>query len=337
MLVLMNDNVTVKTIEASLTIATVNPPMDIDNPNICSGSVTLSVKNPVQGAVYQWYDATGIPPLLATGISFTTPVLTEATGYLVKMKGVPCPPESAAVSVMVSRPPQVQAMEGRRICYGEEITLETIIAEGNISWNVPQTTLRPRKTADYIVTASRPPCTPAYDTVHIIVGDSLYIRPAVLPVAMRNKYYTQQLLTNAETPEFSLLGMLPESLSFDRFSGFINGILSSEKRLEKKYNFTIQVVDIFDCSISQNYSLLTALTAPIVFSPNGDGINEYFMQGYRVIIFDRAGTKIFEGNEGWDGSCNGKAAPNDTYYYILFDTDADGQKIQQAGSITLIR
>ena len=335
MTVLMDDDVT-RTVEAMLTVVSVNEAIAIDNFSICSGTATLSVKNPVSGATYNWYDAAGTT-LLDTGINFTTPVLNEATNYVVKMDGVPCLPDAAAVSIRVTQPPQVTAMNDRRICYGEEITLETFFKDGTISWNVPKTTLRPVETADYIVTASRPPCPPVSDTVRITVGDSLYINPHSLPPLKRNQFYEQLLLTNASTPQFSIVsGKLPEGLSLHT-DGFISGLLSSGQPVVKNYNFTVQALDCYDCTAVRNYLLKNNSNIPLVFSPNGDNINDYFMQGYKVIIFDRLGLKIFEGNNGWDGTYNGKAAPEDIYYYILFDNDVNEPEHQQTGSITLLR
>lgn len=74
--------------------------------------------------------------------------------------------------------------------------------------------------------------------------------------------------------------------------------------------------------------------APNVFTPNGDGINDYFFIGYSgfpfeitidnmeefgFTVFDRWGVKAYENNgvaEGWDGKINGKEASNGVYFYI---------------------
>ena len=337
MIVRMNDEVTTRTIEAVMTVASANDAIDVDNNlSICSSAVTLNVKNPVSGAAYNWYDNTGTI-LLDTGISFTTPVLNNSTRYIVKMEGVLCLPDPATVSITVTQPPQVTAMDDRRICYGDEITLKTLSKEGTISWNVPKTTLRPAETADYIVTASSPPCLPVSDTVRITVGDSLYLNPHSLSSLNRNQFYEQRLSTNAETPQFSIVsGKLPEGLSLHT-DGLISGFLSSEQPVARNYNLTIQALDCYDCAITRNYLLKNDFYIPLVFSPNGDNINDYFMRGYKVVIFDRLGVKIFEGNNGWDGTSNGKSAAVDTYYYILFEYDENEQELITTGSITLLR
>ena len=45
---------------------------------------------------------------------------------------------------------------------------------------------------------------------------------------------------------------------------------------------------------------------PTAFTPhNGNGKNDTFAKGMHIIVFNRFYTKIFEGEDGWDGSING--------------------------------
>ncbi len=88
------------------------------------------------------------------------------------------------------------------------------------------------------------------------------------------------------------------------------------------------------------------LKAYNVFSPNGDGINEYFeirnVERYPemlVEVYTRWGDLIFStvgygsGNE-WDGTARGKEAPLGTYYYII--VPYPGAK-PISGNVTIIR
>jgi gliding motility-associated-like protein len=76
------------------------------------------------------------------------------------------------------------------------------------------------------------------------------------------------------------------------------------------------------------------LDAPNVFTPNGDGVNDYFvvraksLKSFRITIFDRSGRKIYQYEhtdglmewEGWDGSIQGKGknfAEPGVYYYVI--------------------
>ena len=82
-----------------------------------------------------------------------------------------------------------------------------------------------------------------------------------------------------------------------------------------------------------------------VFTPNGDGYNDYFKirnagSDYRLLIYDRWGSIVFDNQNnraGWDGrTAAGNNAPSGTYYYVVtFNTNEGTQN--KRGSLTLIR
>ncbi|GIV26633.1 MAG: hypothetical protein KatS3mg027_0447 [Bacteroidia bacterium] len=91
------------------------------------------------------------------------------------------------------------------------------------------------------------------------------------------------------------------------------------------------------------------LEIPNVFTPNGDGVNDYFILHttnlieIECTIFDRWGAKMYEvktdkGNIQWDGkTMGGKDAPTGTYYYIIKAKGLDEKEYEQKGFITLLR
>ena len=88
---------------------------------------------------------------------------------------------------------------------------------------------------------------------------------------------------------------------------------------------------------------------PNVFTPNGDGVNDYFnprdyLSGLRTFnfsVYNRWGQLIFSTSElagrGWDGNFNDIAQPQGVYVYTLSATFNDGQKLDKKGNITLIK
>jgi gliding motility-associated-like protein len=76
---------------------------------------------------------------------------------------------------------------------------------------------------------------------------------------------------------------------------------------------------------------------PNVFSPNGDGVNELFVPGMQLQVFDRYGLKLYEGSAGWNGTFNGKKMDNDTYFYLIDYADKKGQTQTIKGYVTLKR
>lgn len=76
---------------------------------------------------------------------------------------------------------------------------------------------------------------------------------------------------------------------------------------------------------------------PNAFSPNGDGINDVYLEGANMIIMNRWGQTLFEGSQGWDGTHNGMPVSNGTYYVIFKFTDSQGTEHLVKEPVTLIR
>lgn len=91
------------------------------------------------------------------------------------------------------------------------------------------------------------------------------------------------------------------------------------------------------------------LEIPNIFSPNGDGVNDYFqvkaqtLRTFSGIILNRWGRTIFEWTDwteytsGWDGKINGKSnASPGVYYYIIKAEGLDGTPYDEHGAFHLM-
>jgi gliding motility-associated-like protein len=86
---------------------------------------------------------------------------------------------------------------------------------------------------------------------------------------------------------------------------------------------------------------------PNVFSPNGDGINDYFqpiahnVSHFYCAVYDRWGKIVFEfqsTQDKWNGQTkNGSACPDGTYYYIVEAKDDNGKPYNTKGFLTMNR
>jgi gliding motility-associated-like protein len=92
---------------------------------------------------------------------------------------------------------------------------------------------------------------------------------------------------------------------------------------------------------------------PTVFTPNGDGENDFFyvvsnapIQVINLQIYNRWGTLVYsEANntvqnhrtDGWDGNFNSEPQPTDAYIYTLTVKTFDGKEHERKGDIVLIR
>jgi gliding motility-associated-like protein len=88
---------------------------------------------------------------------------------------------------------------------------------------------------------------------------------------------------------------------------------------------------------------------PNSFTPNDDGLNDYFagiglgIDKYEMIIFNRWGEVIFKSEDmakGWDGRTKSGYAPNDVYicvFNLVGDVDGVTKKVKHIGKVTLVR
>ena len=77
---------------------------------------------------------------------------------------------------------------------------------------------------------------------------------------------------------------------------------------------------------------------PNVFTPNGDGINDIYLEGFElcfknIVILNRWGQTMYEGTGGWDGRQNGVQATPGTYFYIVTTHSGKTRK----GALVLLR
>jgi gliding motility-associated-like protein len=94
---------------------------------------------------------------------------------------------------------------------------------------------------------------------------------------------------------------------------------------------------------------VTPFFVPNAFTPNGDGLNDYFfnagyemnLQAYRMAIWNRWGQKIFETdnpNSLWDGRVkDGNPAPEGVYVYQIKFVNQSGKDFNFEGRVTLLR
>ncbi|MBK9108259.1 MAG: gliding motility-associated C-terminal domain-containing protein [Saprospiraceae bacterium] len=173
----------------------------------------------------------------------------------------------------------------------------------------------------------------APDSIHIILGDSVFLMAQVLA------------LDSIVSVEWSGPGIIrcTNCLSSYVIPGAKGGL------------FTVKIIDGFGCeyiasvfiSVEQKYFV------PNAFSPNGDQINDFFnlfsdrsVEMIDVLkIFDRWGNLQFEGknisphrlNDGWNGEFKGQKSLPGVYVYLFQFHDKAGIFHQLSGDVTLIR
>ncbi len=126
-----------------------------------------------------------------------------------------------------------------------------------------------------------------------------------------------------------------------------NGIFQESNIFENVNhgNHTITVIDQNECgdSISKD---ITLINYPNYFTPNGDGINDYWtiygmnsFQNWKISIFDRYGkllTQLSNSNLLWDGTFNGNKLPSTDYWFVINYQENNIDKIFRA-NFSLLR
>lgn len=117
-------------------------------------------------------------------------------------------------------------------------------------------------------------------------------------------------------------------------------------------NYWLHVTTDHGCSLNDSVLIKRDcyIAIPNAFTPNDDGINDYFfprqflsmgLASFHMQIFNRWGQQIFEtvstDGRGWDGKFNGKEQPPGVYIYLIEASFIDGAQEKHQGNITLIK
>lgn len=116
--------------------------------------------------------------------------------------------------------------------------------------------------------------------------------------------------------------------------------------------YTHTVTSQYGCATTDTIEVRKGcyIAIPNAFSPNGDGINDFFfprdllsdnLTGFHMRIFNRWGQQLFETNttngRGWDGTFNGNTQPADVYIYIIEVVINNKSTEKHQGNVTLLR
>ncbi len=117
-----------------------------------------------------------------------------------------------------------------------------------------------------------------------------------------------------------------------------------------EYSVTLVSTNINGCKDTSRIIVIIdpdySIYIPDAFSPNNDGVNDYFtLKGegitkFKISIFNRWGELIFESNDinkGWDGRYKDNIVQQDLYIYKIELVLFDSTKKLKSGHVTVIR
>jgi gliding motility-associated-like protein len=199
----------------------------------------------------------------------------------------------------------------------------------------------------------------------VTIAGTYYIRGSnkegcmsILPV---NVIISEPTVTITDPPPVQYPAKVDLSTSFTPVTGLnytYYSDASGNNAIDEKVGVTgiyyVKVTDNTPCSTLSAIHVVIAppapytITAPNVFTPNNDGVNDHFAittTGYvsfgMLKIFNRYGQMVFDTKsqgDYWTGDLNGQHLPAGAYYWVFEGTDTYyNTKVSKGASITIVR
>lgn len=129
-------------------------------------------------------------------------------------------------------------------------------------------------------------------------------------------------------PEYVYPGFEPDSLIDVTYYGESNYKVKELTELGDSAQYYVLMVDSICPAVPSNVVSVDVVTKlPTAFTPqNSIGMNDVFMEGHKVIIFNRYGQKMIESDNGWDGTCRGELVDPGVYFYEVVINGGDRYK-----------
>ncbi len=320
------------------------PPAVTGTLQYCEGDVAtdLTATQGMAGTI-DWENSSGTN--LATGTTFVPPLTVGSTDYNVFETLDGCTSDATTVTVIVDPAPEVDVPDQVEICWGDSIQVTATNNGYDITWNDgqsgPTAWFDPDTTTTYVVTATNPACGIAQDSVQVIVHS--------LPIVIAGNdtiigiggevtmfVWTNVTTTNVWIPEpteclnddcSNVYDVPDQATAYVVIGTDENGCVNSDTVL-------IDISGVMEVFI------------PNIFSPNGDGSNDYLVVlgprlfNYQIQIYDRWGKLVFESTEQkdyWDGKFEGDYLAPQTFVYMLSGETVLGDKIVREGNVSIIK
>ena len=284
----------------------------------CSGETIILSVNTIPTNTVNWYGyENGTVPVF-TGNVFETPELAQTTSYWIEaVSENDCVSERIEITIVVPaiEPPYFN-LESIYCLNAYSEPLPTI-SENGISgtWSPDVVDTSILGTQSYIFTSNIGECSEAYEfiwdieVIEIItpefnliteycIGDAIAALPTMSDNGIQGSWYPSRIQHNASGPVLYTFTPSPD-----------------------------QCAEVFQTEIK-------VISYPKFFTPNGDGINEYWniyslrdQRDALIKIFNRYGkllTTIRPQGSGWDGTYNGKQLPSSDYWFVLTYQDCQG-------------
>lgn len=323
---------------------TPDPPIVTGETLYCEGEPATALTAEIgSGGIIEWRTEDDV--LLGSGTSYTPTLVVGETVILVYEILGGCTSEPTAITISVQAFPTISIPDQVSICYGDSIQITAINNGYDISWSNGQTGetvwLKPTETTVVTGTATNPECGSATDEITVIVYD--------LPdIAASND------TTIGAGGEIMLWAASTNATIFSWSPSVLNCITSNCSEIfdvpDRATAYVVTVTDHNGCkntdTIFVDINGIMDVFVPNVFSPNGDGSNDYLVVygphlfDFTLEIYDRWGKRVFQTKdqkESWDGTFNNEILSPQTFVYMLTGETVLGETIKIEGNVTIIK
>lgn len=329
----------------------------IGNPQITSSPTSTSVcpggtvqLQAANGINYNWAPSTGLS--CSTCSNPVASPLVNTTYTVTSNAALNCNTTSTLTVLMTSNP-QVTASPSVAACVGGNVQIQA--SNGvNYNWS-PSTGLS-------CTTCSNPIVTPTAPTIYTVTSNAGPGCNTFTTVAVGVDPYASAAFTatNNVTNTFpQTINVTNNStLATSYYWSLSNGNTSTASvpsfvvNNGGTYTLTLIAINGNGCNDTTSTIIVVndvavSLTMPNVFTPNGDGVNDFFypvMTSFSRIscsIYDRWGVLVYEFSsltDKWNGeNTKGKEVPAGTYFYTFNGTDVNGKNYVRKGFVSLSR
>jgi gliding motility-associated-like protein len=265
---------------------------------------------------------------------------------------------SDQINVEINSQITINAGEDADVCYGSSTkiggnpTAENSLFQYSYTW-WPATGLDDPKLANPTVTLLDTTTYRLIVSTYLCEPDTDYVTLNTLPLPVItisediNIGYGGSTLLEADG------GLSYEWLPTDGLSS--PNTAQTDASPEETTTYVVTVTGDNECQsqASVTVTVKNDLFIPSLFTPNGDGNNDYFriygtgIEVINMIVYNRNGNVVFESSDanflqetGWDGTTNGAKQPQGSYMYVISGRFVNGSPIEyknNRGTINLMR
>lgn len=347
------------------------PVAAFNNPSVCFGSpngfTDQSTINSGSITSFDWNFGDATPSATGSSVSHNYTAAGTYTVMLIVTSNNGCKDTIDKPTFVVSKPEAKFIVSGTEACANTCITFtdsSSVIAGVITNWlwafgdGTTATTKSPIKCYN----------TPGNFNVQLIVktaencadtavsSGAIVISPAPTANFITNPTRTTILNTIVDFFDQSSSDVIKRKWFFGDGDSLVPGTLTPRHTypidVEGTYTAKLTVENQYGCVDTVEHDIIIGpdwtFYIPNAFSPNGDGVNDFFngkglnILQYEMLIFDRWGDMIFQTNDlavSWDGKANkgSKQAQQDVYIYQIILRDVFNKQHKYVGHVTLVR